>query len=442
MKTVWKLLLKDYRLFWADKVAVSLTFIVPALLIFILGNVFSGMGSGGDMSGLRLAVVNESSDPLALKLEKTLDNSENFRTYKSYTDENGQKVLFDENTVQDYIRSGDARAALVIPADALTDTTRGLKLKFFYDPRNDIEMGMIEGLLQQTIFQNMPSLFLNGLQHEARDFLGADSARAFNSELAKTISNYFGVDSARVFDPDWITVDPDTSGSAAADSAQSDFFQNILQMEKTQIVGQDVENPMVTRSVGGWAIMFLLFSLTGAASSLFEEKQSGVILRMLAAPVSRTHILWSKYLHGMTLGLIQLLALFFTGWLLFDVDIFSNFFNLIVISLAAATASTAFGMLLASLSKTQAQANGLGTFLILAMSALGGAWFPTFLMPDFIQYVSQFTLVYWAMEGFMKVLWTGEGFIQILPEVGVLLLIAALVNVISIWRFRKGHVFE
>lgn len=441
MKTIWQLIKKEYILFWHDKVAVTLTFIVPLFLILIFGAVFGGAGSGGS-HGLRLALVNDSEAPIAQKLADTLDKSDSFRIIKSYTDNEGRTIQLDEPGLPDYIRAGNVRAALVIPQDAYTDTSSSLKLRFYYDPRNEIEMQMIQGLLQQTVFTQMPSIFLQSMQRQAVSFLGEEGGNAFNSEIASAVSRHFGVDSSDVMLPlenlnqaDGLMADTDSTGGAGH------FFNNILRMEKIQVAGQEIKNPQATRNVGGWAIMFLLFAVTGTSTALFDEKKSGVILRLLAAPVSRAHILWEKYLFNISLGVLQLVAMFIFGWIVYDIDIFSNMLNLLVVILFASAASTAFGMLLASISKTTAQAEGWGTFLILTMSATGGAWFPTFLMPDYIQVISKLTLVYWAMEGFMKVLWNGMGLMEIWPEIGVLVLMSIVLILVSLWRFQKGHVF-
>ena len=98
-------------------------------------------------------------------------------------------------------------------------------------------------------------------------------------------------------------------------------------------------------------------------------------------------------------------------------------------------------MVLAAFSKTTSQANGLGTFLILTMSAIGGAWFPTFILPHFIQIFSKFTIVYWSIEGFLQVLWNGSGFIEILPTLAILIGIGVLVNIVSFSRFKNGDIF-
>lgn len=413
-----------------------MTFIIPIILIFIWGLVFGNMGSGTER--LHLAFLNCSDSPIARKIEKVLDATKTFVLIKSYEDENGRAIKFDTSSIQDYVRKGRTSAALVVPADAYTDTTVGLKLKFYYDPKNDMEMRIIEGVLQQTIMSEVPDIFLKGMQKQAIKYLGRDSGKAFNREIASTVGKYFK------FDPRWMdpaSLQLDDSITSESRAGQKEYFQNILQLDRIQLVGKDIANPWATRGVGGWAMMFLLFALTGSATSLFDEKKSGVVLRILSAPISRSDILWSKYAFNVSLGLIQLLILFIAGSLLYRIDILSNFFNLMLVIIASAIACTAFGMFLASISRTTAQASGYGTFLILAMSSIGGAWFPVSFMPDFIQTISKGTIVFWSMDGIQQVLWRGVSTLEILPNIAVLCGMALVISLISLWQFKKGHVF-
>ena len=99
-------------------------------------------------------------------------------------------------------------------------------------------------------------------------------------------------------------------------------------------------------------------------------------------------------------------------------------------------------MLLSSIASNPAAASGLATFLILTMSSIGGAWFPTSFMPEFIQSLSKLTLVYWSMEGFLAVLWAQKPLLEILPTLGVLLGMAAIVSAFSLWRFNRGNLFD
>jgi ABC-2 type transport system permease protein len=277
------------------------------------------------------------------------------------------------------------------------------------------------------------------MQHRAETMLGKNKGMSFNRKIASIVSEYYGIDTSKILN--WTKFS--FADSAVSDSAsnKNNFFKDLLDMQKVQLVGKDINNPNATRSVGGWAMMFLLFTITASSTSLFDENKSGVVVRILSAPVSRVQILWGKYLYNISLGCIQLSVLFLAGYVFFNIDIFSNIINLFIIIIASAAASTAFGMLLAAFSKTSAQANGLGTFLILTMSAIGGAWFPTFILPQFIQVLSKGTIVYWSIEGFMQVLWRNANTFEILPYVGVLLGISALVNFVSIIQFKKGNVF-
>lgn len=435
MKNILQLVKKDYILFLKDKVALSLTFIIPMVLIALFGAVFGG---AGDFEKLSLGFVNQSSSSVAKRIESTLDTTKSFRLIKSYKNENAEIVKYDSNSLKSAVMSGRFSAALILPEDAFMDTSSALKMKYYYDPKNDMESQIIQGVLQQTIMQSIPEVFLQSMRKKSENALGADSGIMFNNEISRTVSKYFHIDTSEVFG----SLSNNKNSLPESSGEGFNIFENMLNLEKYQLVGKQVTNPMATRNVGGWAMMFLMFSLAGASRSLFEEKQTGVIIRLLSSPVTRTQILWSKYLYNLSVGIIQLILLFLGGMLLFKIDILSNFFNLFLMIIASSIACTAFGMLLASFTRTSAQANGLGTLLILTMSAVGGAWFPVTMMPQYIQFFSKFTITYWSIEGFQTVLWRGLGFMDILPYFGVLIGIGLVVNLISYFNFKKGNIFQ
>jgi ABC-2 type transport system permease protein len=184
-----------------------------------------------------------------------------------------------------------------------------------------------------------------------------------------------------------------------------------------------------------------LFALSGAATALFYERDHGIFHRILAGPVGRAQILWSKFIYGVSIGLLQLVVLFVAGSILYGIDIENHFGLLLVMCIFAASACTSSGMLLASITTTQEAASGLATFVILLMCAVGGAWFPVTLMPEFVQQFSKLTLVYWAMEGFTQVLWAGASFYEVLPILGILGGMTAVVMAAAVWRFNRGQLF-
>ncbi len=403
----------------------------------IFGSIFGG--SGVSPQGIRLAVLNQSTAPVTKKIESALDTSKAFQIIRSYKNDAGKQVPFDSMSIKEYVRAGKASAALILPPDAYSDTSIGLNLKFYYDPKNEIETQMTKGLIQQIVFTQFPSIITQSGFKQAERFLGTKSGQGFKNGIASVVKKYFNIDTSKFFHPDFAKIQ-NTGDDSTRKS--SNFLNNIVRIQEEQLVGQDLKNPWATRSVGGWAMTFLLFTLTASSSSLFDDRKSGVMLRLLTSPVSRVHILWSKYLFNMSLGIIQLLFMFTAGWILFDVDIFSNFLNLLFIIIAASMACTSFGMLLAAFSQTRQQAQGLGTFFILTMSAVGGAWFPTSFMPPTIQFFSKLTIVYWSMDGFLEVLWRGVGFSSILPHLGILVGVSVAVSILSLRQFRRGDIFS
>jgi ABC-2 type transport system permease protein len=426
-----------------DKPAVLLTFLVPAVLIIIFGSIFGG--GSGSRGKIPIIVVNESKVEIANLLENEIDSSSSLRSVKKYSDIEGNEVPITEEKAIELVKSGKYPAALVLPTNFFSDTSASLNFKYYYDPRNEIESQLIKGTIQQTIFTKMPKLFPVLMQNQAKSFLGSVKADSFKTDIAGMVSSYFGTDENEIIES---MTNLDITDLMSADSSDSDStsgfdaISNLIKFDSEQLVGTEIKNPGVTRIVGGWAIMFLLFTLTGAATSIYEEKQEGTLKRFFCMPVSRSEFLWAKYLYSITLGIVQLFVLFLFAYFLYDVDIFSNFTNLMIVILASASAAVAFGMIITAYSKSLAQANGIATLFILIMSALGGSWFPVTLFPDWMQMISKFTLTYWSVEAFLQVLWRNASLTDILfPYIFILIGIAVVANYFALYLFKKRQVF-
>ncbi len=463
MRIVFALLRKDFLLFLRDQTDVIVTFLVPIVLIFLFGHIFGvtpGKKGGFGMEGaskIKLAVVVQSRTPVVTQVADALQKEPSFRTITTDPEASGAQQPLTEERVRRLLREGKLRFALIFPPDAESDDTLGLRVRYLNNPFNDIENGIVTGLVQKTIYTAAPAALVRALPERAARELGEDRVEGFYRSIATTVADTFETDPEQTYQTmktgmppvrdraglRRVDTSPSTAGKPAPEAGSgNDLLSRLVRIETEQVVGANVKNPMATRLVGGWAMMFLLFSVSSSATALFNEKKAGLFIRLLSMPVKRAHILWSKYLYGMTLGLIQLTVMFATGFVLFGIDITSHFSNLLIAVLAASAACTAFGMLLAAVAPSPQAASGLATLIILTMSALGGAWFPTTMMPEWLQAFSQLTIVYWAIEAFQQVLWAGHSLRQILPTIGILLGFAAVVNAFSLWRFTRGKIFE
>ena len=448
MHTLLVLLRKDFTNFFRNKAAVSLTFLVPFAMIYVFGQVFGVNRKDQGPTGIPLAVVNASDHPGAQQLVDALKAEKTFKLITTFTSPDGSPPRpLTEADLRPLMHDNVFRFALVIPTDLISETALGLHLKIYSNPRNEIETQTVNGVLQKTIFTSAPQLIGQSLQTRAAGLLGQERSDAFNRSLAETIAKTFGGDVHEVqqqIQQGNFGVGANAGSPAGATTAggSSDLLSQLVRIETEQVAGQDVKSPAATRIVGGFAVQFLLFALSSSAAALFYERDRGIFQRILAGPVSRTQILWSKFIYGSALGLLQLLILFVGGRVLYGVDIEHHLGYLSLVCVVAAGACTAFGMLLASISSSSEAANGLATFVILLMCSIGGAWFPVSLMPEIIQNLSRFTIVYWAMEGFDQVLWMDATLAELLPTLGVLMGFTAVVMAFAVWRFNRGKLFE
>lgn len=447
MRTLLVLLRKDFANFFNNKAAVSLTFIVPFAMIYVFGQVFGVSRPNTGPTGIPFAVVNASDQPGAIRLVDALKNEKTFKVISEFTSPDGTPRPLAEADLHPLMRDNVFRFALVIPEDFVSDARFGLHLKIYSNPRNEIETQMVNGMLQKTLFTNVPQLLGQSLLNRGAAHVGSVRMDSFNKTLADNIARTFGGDA------DAILQDissghfnlPETSppGTApGASSVNNDLLSQIVRIDTEQVAGKDVKSPAATRIVSGFAIQFLLFALSSSAAALFYERDRGIFQRILAGPVSRSQILWSKFLYGTSLGFLQLVILFIGGRLLYGIDIENHLGFLALVSITVAATCTAFGMLLASIVTSMEAASGLATFVILLMCSVGGAWFPVSLMPEVIQIFSKLTIVYWAMDGFDRVLWLDATFMELVPTLAILTTSTLVVMGFAVWRFNRSNLFE
>lgn len=445
MNPILVLLRKDFALLFKDKASISITFVVPFVLIYLFGQVFHVNSSQPGPSGIRVAVVNQSDNPAAARLVEALKGETALKVVTKFVNDDKTTRPLTEADLRPLMHADDFRFALVIPADIVRTEAIGIHLKTYSNPRNEVEAEMVNGLLQKNIFSKVPELLGQSLQARARFQLGDARLDRFNSAIASAVAGAFGGDAAEIkvhmADGQMGLTQLGTGSGAGSPIQSANLLSRIVTIDNVQVEGANVKSPAATLLVGGWAMQFLLFALTSSATALFREKDLGIFQRVLSAPVTRGDILWSKFLYGISLGLLQLVVLFMAGHILYGIEIGSQIGNLVVVCMFAAASCTAFGMLIASISPSPQAAQGLSTFVILLMCAVGGAWFPVSFMPEFIQKFSKLTLVYWSMEGFSQVLWAHATLAELLPTLGNLAFMTALVMGVAVWRFNRGRIF-
>jgi ABC-2 type transport system permease protein len=191
------------------------------------------------------------------------------------------------------------------------------------------------------------------------------------------------------------------------------------------------------QNVPGYAVMFALFTMMGGGNALLKERELGTFRRLLAAPVARASILVGKLMANFFIALLEVTVFFAFASLVFGMELGNSLPGLALMAGAVAWTATSMGILMAALVRTQAQLSYTSVLIVLTMSSLGGSWWPLDIVPEFMRTLAHLiTINAWAMDGFQDLLWYGRGVLDILPEVGVLLVIATAAFGVGLWRFQ------
>ena len=198
MRTIFILLGNELRRFLHDKPALSLTFLVPVVLIYIFGHVFGVGGEGNKPAGIRIAVARQTDAPVVAAITTALLKEKAFKIIT--TEKVGEReVPLTEARVREWLHAGSLRFALIFPPDTQSDEGFGLKLKFLENPANEIETQTVTGLLQKTIYTSAPQALLASLQKRSAKLIGPEKMDRFNRSLAGSIASAFGGDADQIY---------------------------------------------------------------------------------------------------------------------------------------------------------------------------------------------------------------------------------------------------
>ena len=196
----------------------------------------------------------------------------------------------------------------------------------------------------------------------------------------------------------------------------------------------------LVQSVAGTSVMMLLFSVSSIGGSLLDEKQEGMLKKLLCSPIPPNYILFGKLVFANIISIIQLIIMFVYAWLIFGLDIIHHLPSLVLMIFTIAFACSGFGVVLASFAKTRQQVQGFSTIIVLVMSGIGGSMIPIFAMPQILQKIAVFTVNYWGIQGIYDIFWKLVPLTDItfLSRVFVLLCIGSFLNFIALLMFRRN----
>jgi ABC-2 type transport system permease protein len=190
----------------------------------------------------------------------------------------------------------------------------------------------------------------------------------------------------------------------------------------------------------GYLVMFVFFAAALSAEAIVRERQNNTLERLLSSSVKREAILGGMFAGSAAKGLIQIIIFWTVGLLLFKIDLGISPVATILLSVLMVIMSSAFGIMLATLARTQRSAGSIAVLTSLILAPLGGCWWPLFILPRWMQALAKITPHGWANTGFNKLMLFGADFSDVIPEMLILVGFTVLFGIIAVWRFRTDAV--
>ncbi|HBE71985.1 MAG TPA: hypothetical protein DDW52_27920 [Planctomycetaceae bacterium] len=400
--------------------------VVPILFFSIFAMIFS-RGVGGGTAPLSIAVVDQDNSDLSKRIVATLKNQSDFEAVRGggrvpdgWTLQRLAKDLLarTETDLVVMIPEGFTQNILsVAPEQSPQQADKIASIAILDKGTNQIHAQVVKALLGEAVANSVAT-------HQATQLAGEFQPATTPSGSAVVTASHgvrsTGHNALQQVDQ---TAGPEQLAAAfakyAAPSAGS-AVSNQLGFENQNVFGFDRHNPKIAMYAAGIAVMFLLFSATGAGGSLLEEREAGTLSRLLASELSIGQLLAGKWLYICLLGLCQLIIMFSWAQLVFGVDLLGRPLRFLAIGVPTCCSAASLAMLLAVICKSRAQLNGVSVVVVLSMSALGGSMIPRYIMSESMQRMGKLTFNGWALDGFEKVFWFDLPLSALTTEIAIL----------------------
>ena len=90
--------------------------------------------------------------------------------------------------------------------------------------------------------------------------------------------------------------------------------------------------------------------------------------------------------------------------------------GIIIITIATSFAATGYGVMVGTIATTEQQGAIVGSLSILLLSAIGGVWVPTYVMPEVMRNISVVSPLNWSLEGFYHLFLRNGTVSTIIPQ--------------------------
>lgn len=183
------------------------------------------------------------------------------------------------------------------------------------------------------------------------------------------------------------------------------------------------------------------FSILGAGifgpMNVFPElKKMGILRRLHTTPIRVWQYFLANMLGNAVTGLMSIAVMFIVALAVFHLKIVGNVVELAVFLAYGIVMILGIGLALGGWARNERQAAPLGNIIVFPMMFLTGVFFPRFLMPHWLQGITNYMPLTPVIDGGRMILTEGKGLLDLGSQLAVMTVWLVIVYIIAFRVFR------
>lgn len=397
---------KETIILLRDKIGLSILFIMPMVLVLVMTLVQDSAFKSINERGIPIVIVDNDHDTLGISIKQGLRYSKLCVVSDSIDGKPATAEL-----AKQAVSHGKFLVGIVIPKGATEAIRKNVGQLVSSAMPND-EDALSKKTVQVTDSINIV-LFIDPV-----------TKKSFLTSITSNLHEFISIVKTKImfqtFSEQIAELMPENTKAPKNAFAQTQII-NYKEVYASNIIGELVPNA-VQHNVPAWTIFAMFFIVIPLAGSIMKEKNEGSVFRLHTMPSSYLLLINGKIIVYVCVCMLQFLlmmsvGLVFLPMLGLPVLILGNsLLGIFIVTFATSFAATGYGVMVGTIASTEQQAAIVGSLSILLLSALGGLWVPTYVMPELMRHISVLSPLNWALEGFYELFLRGAGVKGILDE--------------------------
>jgi len=396
---------KEALLLLRDRVGLSILFIMPMVLIFVMTLVQDSAFKTINEKGIPVILVDNDQDSLGKQIKQGLKSND----LVSLSDNIDGKTATVE-LAQKANSEGKFLIGIVIPKSATEAIRKNVTVLVNETLSSDSVAGKNTSEKQDSveiiimIDPVAKKSFLLSVTSNIREFISEVKTKIMFQTFAEQVAG----------------VIPDKNNTP------KDSYKKSQIITYKEVYASESENKIVPNAVQhnvpAWAIFAMFFIAIPLSGSIIKEKNEGSVFRLHTMPTPYLLLVNGKIIVYVIVCQIQFLLMLSVGQVFLPMlglpalVLGNSLLGISVLTLATAFAATGYGVMVGTLADTEHQAAIMGSLSIILLSALGGIWVPSYVMPEVMRNISAWSPLNWSLEGFYKLFLRGGHVSDIMGE--------------------------